>query len=138
MVAVPPAAGTHEWEGTYPARPRHVRDARHAAESFLSGCAAGDEALLICSELATNSVLHSRSKDDGKFILRVTVHADYIWIECEDLGGPWLARPGDGRPHGLDVVRALCGKGGWGVEDLDGGRSGRVVWARLDLDRSGT
>jgi anti-sigma regulatory factor (Ser/Thr protein kinase) len=39
-------------------------------------------------ELAANSVLHSRSKNDGKFILRVVVNADYIWIECEDAGGP--------------------------------------------------
>ena len=82
-------------------------------------------------------VLHSRSKDDGKFILRLSVHAEYIWIECEDAGGPWPARLGDGRPHGLDVVHALCGEDGWGVEDLDGGRTGRVVWARLRLDRSG-
>ena len=133
-----PAAGIREWEGTYRARPRQVRDARHAAGQFLAGGARADETLLICSELATNSVLHSRSEDDGKFILRVVVYAEYIWIECEDAGGPWLARPGDGRPHGLDVVHALCGAGGWGVEDLDGGRTGRVVWARLELDRSGT
>jgi hypothetical protein len=137
MATAPPAAGTREWEGTYPAHPRHVRDARHAAGQFLAGCARADETLLICSELTTNSVLHSRSKDDGKFILRVTVHAEYIWIECEDAGGHWLTRPGDGRPHGLDVVHALCGQDGCGVEDLDGGRTGRVVWARLELDRSG-
>ena len=98
MATASPAAGTCGWEGTYPARPRHVRDARHAVEEFLSGCAADNDTLLICSELATNSVLHSRSKDDGKFILRVTVHAEYIWIECRDAGGPWLARHGDGRP----------------------------------------
>jgi anti-sigma regulatory factor (Ser/Thr protein kinase) len=104
----------------------------------LAGGTRADETLLICSELATNSVLHSQSKEDGKFILRVTVHAEYIWIECEDAGGPWLSRPGDTRPHGLDVVHALCGERGWGVEDLDGGRAGRVVWARLRLDRSGT
>jgi hypothetical protein len=135
MATASPATGTREWEGTYPARPRHVRDARHAVEGFLVGCAAGDEILLVCSELTTNAVLHSRSRNDGKFILRVTVYAEYVWIECEDAGGPWLARPGDGRPHGLDVVRALCGEDGWGIEDLDGGRTGRVVWARLGLDR---
>jgi len=139
MATASPATGIREWEGTYPARPRHVRDARHAAGQFLAGCARADETLLICSELTTNAVLHSRSKDDGKFILRVTVHADYIWIECEDAGGPWLMRPGDdGRPHGLDVVHALCGEDGWDVEDLDSDRTGRVVWARLELDRSGT
>ena len=84
------------------------------------------------------ATLHSRSKDDGKFILRVVVHADYIWIECEDAGGPWHIPDNDGRPHGLDVVHALCGEGGWGVEVLDGGRAGRVVWARLELDRIGS
>ena len=84
MATPSPATGTRQWQGTYSARPRHVRDARHAAGQFLVGGARVDETLLICSELATNSVLHSRSKDDGKFILRVVVHADYIWIECED------------------------------------------------------
>lgn len=78
---------TREWEGTYPARPRYVRDARHAVGDFLGGYAAGDETLLICSELATNSVLHSRSTTDGKFTLRVTVHAEYVRIECYDAGG---------------------------------------------------
>jgi hypothetical protein len=138
MATASPATGTREWEGTYPARPRHVGDARHTAGQFLADGARADETLLICSELATNSVLHSRSKDDGKFILRVVVNADYIWIECEDAGGPWHISDDDGRPHGLDVVHALCGEGGWGVEDPDGGRTGRVVWARLELDRSGS
>ena len=50
--------------------------------------------------------------------------------------GPWLGRPDDGRPHGLDVVHGLCGEGGWGVEDLSSGRAGRVVWARLELNGS--
>ena len=54
MATASPAAGIREWEETYPARPRHVRDARHAVEGFLAGCA-GDETLLICSELTTNS-----------------------------------------------------------------------------------
>ena len=53
-------------------------------------------------------------------------------------GGPWHIPDDDGRPYGLDVVRALCGEEGWGVEDLDDGRTGRVVWARLGLGRSGT
>jgi hypothetical protein len=138
MTTASPATGTRAWEGTYPARPCHVRDARHAAGTFLSGCAGADETVVICSELTTNAVLHSRSRQDGKFILRVVAYPDYIWVECEDAGGPWLGRPGDGRPHGLDLVHALCGEGGWGVEDLDGGCAGRVVWARLELDRSGS
>lgn len=136
MAVAPLATDTREWQGTYPARPRHVQDARHAVGQFLSGCAAADDTLLICSELATNALLHSRSRDGGEFILRVEVHLDYVWVECEDAGGPWLAQPDDGRPHGLDVVHGLCGEGGWGVEDLSGGRAGRVVWARLELNAS--
>ena len=130
MATASPATGIREWQGTYAARPRQVRDARHAVGEFLAGRACADETLLICSELTTNAVLHSRSRDDGKLILRVTVYAEYVWIECEDAGGSWLMRPGDGRPHGLDVVCALCGEDGWGVEDLGSGRTGRVVWAR--------
>ncbi len=135
MVLASPATGIREWQGTYRGHPGHVRDARHAAREFLAGCARADETLLICSELTTNAVLHSNSRSDREFVLRVEVHADYIWIECEDAGGPWLIRPDDGRPHGLDVVHGLCGEGGWGVDDLD---TGRVVWASLDLDRSGS
>ena len=37
--------------------------------------------------------------------------------------------------HGLDVVRALTGPDGWGVETTTDG--GRVVWARLDLEAAG-
>jgi hypothetical protein len=138
MATASPATDIREWQGTYRARPRQVRDARRAVGEFLSGCVAADETLLICSELTTNAVLHSRSRDHGEFILRVEIRAEYVWIECEDAGGPWLMRPGDGRPHGLDVVHALCGEGGWGVEDLGSGRTGRVVWARLELDRNGS
>jgi hypothetical protein len=49
----------------------------------------------------------------------------------EDAGGPWHCPQSDGRPHGLDVVEALTGPDGWGVQTSTGGR--RVVWARLNL-----
>jgi hypothetical protein len=55
----------------------------------------------------------------------------HVRIEAEDLGGRWRRRQPDGRPHGLDVVEALTGQDGWGVETTTDG--GRVVWARLDL-----
>jgi anti-sigma regulatory factor (Ser/Thr protein kinase) len=136
MSVAPLSTDTHKWQGTYPAHPRHVRDARHAVGRFLVGCTAVDDTLLICSELATNALLHSRSRDDGEFILRVEVYRDYIRVECEDAGGSWLARPDDGRPHGLDVVHGLCGEGGWGVEEPSSGRAGRLVWAQLELNGS--
>ena len=45
------------------------------------------------------------------------------------MGGPWRPRnPGD-RPHGLDIVQALTGPGGWGTQP--GWTGGRIMWARL-------
>ena len=88
-----------------------------------------DEAILIASEFATNSVLYSSSRCGGAFTLRAKVGRDRLRVEVEDAGGPW--RDGlrdDGRPHGFDVVAAIAGAGNWG---MDGGARGRVAWARL-------
>ena len=65
------------------------------------------------------------------FTARAELHGDYVWVEAEDLGGPWRSRQHDDRPHGLDLVEALTGPDGWGVEPTSDG--GRVAWARLDL-----
>jgi len=81
-------------------------------------------------EFASNAVLHSASRGEF-FTVRAELHADYVWVEAEDLGGPWRSRQHDDRPHGLDVVEALTGLDGWGTELASDG--GRVVWARLDL-----
>ena len=45
------------------------------------------------------------------------------------MGGPWRPRRDDDRPHGLDIVAALTGPGGWGT--VPAGDGGRIVWARL-------
>ena len=114
----------------YPGRPDQVRHARQAVARHLAGCPAADDAVLIVSELASNAVLHSASRGEF-FTVRAELHADYVWVETEDLGGPWRCRQADDRPHGLDVLDALAGPDNWGVEST--GDGGRVVWARLDL-----
>ena len=124
------AAGTRRYTGTYPANPAQVRHARAALAALLDGCLSADDALLVASEFATNSVLHSASRDAGEFTLRAEVHPDYVRIEVEDAGGPWHCGPSDdGRPHGFDVVDAIVGSRNWGV---DGAVCGRIAWARLD------
>ena len=115
---------------TYPGHLDQVHRVRHAVASYLAGCPAAYEAVLIVSELAANAIVHSGSRG-AFFTIRAELHADYVWVETEDLGGPWHCRPPDGRPHGLDLVEALTGPDGWGVDSTTGG--GRVVWARLDL-----
>jgi len=50
------AAGTRRHTGTYPAEPRQVGLARAALAGWLGGCPQADEAILVASEFATNSV----------------------------------------------------------------------------------
>jgi anti-sigma regulatory factor (Ser/Thr protein kinase) len=123
------AAATRRYAGTYPADPAQVRRARAALAAMLRGCPLADDAILIASEFATNSVVHSDSRDGGEFTLRAEVHQDYIRIEVEDAGGPWRGGPrDDGRPHGFDLVEAIVGPRNWG---LDGDMCGRIAWARI-------
>jgi anti-sigma regulatory factor (Ser/Thr protein kinase) len=123
------AAGTRRHIGTYPAEPRQVGVARAALAVWLGGGPQADEAVLVASEFATKSVLHSASRDGGAFTLRAEVDQDGLRIEVEDAGGPWRGgERDDGRPHGFDVVTAIAGAGNW---DIDGDADGRVAWARL-------
>jgi anti-sigma regulatory factor (Ser/Thr protein kinase) len=123
------AAGTRRHTGTYPAEPRQVGIARAALAGWLAGYPQADEAILVASEFATNSVLHSSSRHGGAFILRAEVRQDHVRIEVEDAGGPWRGGTrDDGRPHGFDVVAAIAGPGNWGI---DGDVCGRVAWAWL-------
>lgn len=129
MTTTAAAAGTRRHAGTYPAEPAQVGRARAALAGWLSGCPREDEAVLVASEFATNSVLHSASRHGGAFTLRAEACRDCLRIEVEDAGGPWRDGPrDDGRPHGFDVVAAIAGPGNWGV---NGDARGRVAWAML-------
>jgi anti-sigma regulatory factor (Ser/Thr protein kinase) len=124
------AAAATRFTAIYPGRADQVRQARRAVARHLTGCPAADDAVLIVSELAANAIVHSASRGEF-FTVRAELHPDHVRIETEDLGGPWRRRQADGRPHGLDVVEALAGPDGWGVEITSDGS--RIVWARLDL-----
>ena len=132
MTAGPAAATRHT--ATYPGRADQLHRVRGAVASHLAGCAATADAVLVASELAANAILHSRSRA-AHLTIRTELHPDHVRIEVEDSGGPWRRRHPDGRPHGLDVVKALTGPDGWGTETTTGG--GRIVWARLDLNTAG-
>jgi len=123
------AASVRRHTETYPAEPEQVRHARAALAGWLRGCPRADEAILIASEFATNSVLHSASRRGGAFTLRAEVQQEHVRIEVEDAGGRWGGGVrGDGRPHGFDVVAAIAGAANWGI---DGDDRGRVAWARF-------
>jgi serine/threonine-protein kinase RsbW len=131
MSVVHATAAVTEYTGVFPGQPDQVRRARREVARFLAGHPATDDAVLITSELASNAILHGGSKGQF-FTVRTEIHADYLWIEVEDLGGPWNLQPRDAaRPHGLDVVEALTGPDNWGVDRSQGGH---VVWCRLELE----
>jgi anti-sigma regulatory factor (Ser/Thr protein kinase) len=113
---------------TFRGSPDQVGQVRAGVREYLAGCPRADDAVLIASELAANAVLHSGSAGQV-FTVRAEMFRDYAWVEVEDLGGPWLCRQRDDRPHGLDLVTALVGDN-WGVETSDGCR---VTWARVSF-----
>jgi hypothetical protein len=83
---------------------------------------------VVClSELAGNSVLHSRSRrPGGAFTVRAEVRdGGYVRVE----GGPWNEHRGaDGRPHGLAIVHRLAADCGTDGDPL----TGWIAWARID------
>lgn len=125
---VHPASGLRV-SATFPGRPEEVRRVREMLQPLLQGCPAADEAVLCASELATNALLHSETREaGGTFTVRAEIRpGESVTIEVEDDGGCWAEprrHPSCGR--GLDIVEALTDD--WGVCDF-GKR--RVVWARL-------
>jgi serine/threonine-protein kinase RsbW len=121
-------SGTRCYTASYPAEPVQVRQVRAALAALLRDCPRADDAILVASEYATNSIVHSASHG-GEFTLRTEVQPSRLRIEVEDAGGPWPGGPSDdGRPHGFDVVAAIAGPQNWGV---DGDTGGRIAWATL-------
>jgi anti-sigma regulatory factor (Ser/Thr protein kinase) len=123
------------YQRTFHGRADQIARVRREIAAHLDGCPAADDAVLIASELAGNAVTHSASADEF-FTVRCQAYPGYVWIECEDLGGTWQPKPGDDRPHGLDIIETLTGPGNWGTETTSDGD--RIVWARLDLPQEGT
>jgi two-component sensor histidine kinase len=124
------AEAATSYQQIFPGRADQVALVRRDIASYLAGHAAAGDAVLIASELAANSVLHSASAG-AYFTVRCQVCPGHrIRIEVEDLGGPWQSGQPDSRPHGLDIIRALTGPDGWGTDTTAQGN--RIVWARLD------
>ena len=120
---------TATYTGTFPGAPDQVGRVRAELRRYLGDCPRADDAVLIASELAANAILHSASAGEV-FTVRAEVFPSYVWVEVEDLGGPWLVRQRDERPHGLDLVTALAG-GNWGTRVTSGGC--RSTWARVSF-----
>jgi serine/threonine-protein kinase RsbW len=116
---------------SFPGSCDQVRQVRGFLRKVLAGRPRADDAVTVGSELAANACLHSRSGlPGGVFTVQAEVsEGDHLYVAVLDDGGPWQPPAHEVEPrHGLDLVRALAGRGNWGI---DGGYDGHLVWAKL-------
>lgn len=126
------APGIRPRHRVFPGNPDQVRHARHFARRYLSGCPAVHEAELLTSEIFTNSVRHSRSRDGGTIDVHIAHQCPGILrVAVTDDGAttaPELARAS---------LRALTGRGLALVQDIAtqwghyGDGHTRTVWFEL-------
>jgi anti-sigma regulatory factor (Ser/Thr protein kinase) len=124
---LPPA-----WQASaysFPARPDQVWIVRALVRDALGDTPVTDDAVLICSELATNAILHSDSAQPGGSItIRAEVHqGDHAWIEVHDQGGRWVHQPRASGGRGLSLVDDLATH--W---DIRGDDTARIICAQLN------
>jgi anti-sigma regulatory factor (Ser/Thr protein kinase) len=135
--AVSTPATTRMYQRVFWARPDQVREARRFLQGILAGWPVSDDAVLCASELASNSVVHSASRQPGgTFTVSAEIsQEDHVRVEVRDAGGRWNRRAdGEGRPHGLDIARALAADFGIAGDAL----TGWIVWARFDWPERST
>lgn len=119
-----------EW--TFPADPGAVRTARAAVRGQLRTWeldSVGDTAVLLVSELVTNSLRHARGPI-GLRLIRPTGLADVLLVEVSDpLPDPPRerpARPDDESGRGLQLVASSSRR--WGTRPA---AAGKTVWFEL-------
>jgi serine/threonine-protein kinase RsbW len=128
----PPFLARHTFAG----RPEQIRAVRAWLARLIDGFADASNAVLACSELASNAIMHSRSgQPGGLFTVRACVDHVAIRIEIIDQGGPWtgLTRQYDDEMddagqsgRGLTIIAAIASS--WGIR---GDQEGRTAWCEI-------
>jgi anti-sigma regulatory factor (Ser/Thr protein kinase) len=119
------------WSRTFPATPRQAGEARRFLAAILDGSPAADDAVLCLSELVSNAILHSRSREPGgQLTVRVQAHEDRIRVEVRDEGGPWAGiSAADGQNgRGLLIVDQLARA--WGRTGDE--TAGWITWFEMN------
>jgi anti-sigma regulatory factor (Ser/Thr protein kinase) len=129
-----------------PGVPESAMEARRLTRRLLGDRhPAADTAMLLVSELVTNSVMHSRSRRPGGTVtVAVCAGLGSVLIQVRDDGGssePRLtaavasaATPAEGGEHGYGLLLVDALAETWGTIVTG---AGRVTWCRLAVDRSG-
>ncbi|MBB6472987.1 anti-sigma regulatory factor (Ser/Thr protein kinase) [Sphaerisporangium rubeum] len=89
-----------------------------------------DDVTLLVSELVTNSVVHSRSRDGGRVTVAMADCHDMIHVDVVDDGGEAFGPVSDDmlaeNGRGLFLVQQLSRE--WGTHEDS---AGRVVWFQV-------
>lgn len=119
------------WSRAFPAAPKQISEARQFLARLLAGYPAADDTILCLSELTTNAIRHSRSREaGGTFRVRVERHGSHVRVEVTDQGGRWQRPAGedDQNGRGLLVVTRLAEN--WGRTGDE--HSGWTVWFEIE------
>ena len=118
---------------TIPARPEHVATARRFVIAALGDDhPQADTAILLTSELVTNSLQHSASSHDGAILaVGASRAAHWLRVEVVDDGAPTLpalreATTDAERGRGLTLVDTLATR--WGTHRTD---TGTTTWFEI-------
>lgn len=127
-----PAAPILTWSRDFPATPDQASGARQFLSVILAAHPAAEDASLCLSELVTNAMLHSRSREPGGlFTVRALLHGSRLRVEVHDQGGPWLqpeiADTDQQNGRGLLIVDQLTAA--WGRTGNH--RTGWTVWFEI-------
>jgi serine/threonine-protein kinase RsbW len=127
-------------------RSDQLRAVRRWLGPLIDGFACAQDAVLACSELAANAIIHSDSGlPGGVFTVRACIDRNLIRIEVIDQGGSWPGLQGQfpqrqllqeqGSPsaedadlsgRGLTIVAAIATS--WGIT---GDQEGRTAWCEI-------
>lgn len=127
-----PAVPARPKRRIFPGRPDQVANARRFVSRVLARCTAADDAVLLTSELVTNTLQHTATGTGGDFTVIACHGTAGLRITVTDDGShhvpalaPRRALPTSGQ--GLMLVNALAAR--WGHLGEEHGRS---VWFELD------
>jgi serine/threonine-protein kinase RsbW len=113
-------------------RSDQIRAVRRWLAPLIDGFAGAQDAVLACSELAANAIIHSASgRPGGVFTVRACIDRNLIRIEVIDQGGSWPGRQGQFLQGGFRPGEFRHGQGSPAVEDADLSGRGLTIVAAI-------
>jgi serine/threonine-protein kinase RsbW len=122
---------TRPRQRVFPGRADQIARARDFTRRAIEPCPVLDEAVLLVSELATNALEHTATRNGGQFQVTVCCGDTSLTIGVSDNGSGQtphaeLPDPESENGRGLGLVELIADR--WGHS---GGRHGRTVWFEL-------